>query len=142
MKISEADARRQNNFDLYTRMIEAQNAKDRAGFEAAIADDIVFEAPAYRVDGEPVAVGRAAMMEMFGGLCRIFESIEYSIVRLIPALDPDLVIAEVAGNNLVAETGKYYRNRYLFLIRCESGKIRHIFEYSNPVVHREAHSVD
>lgn len=136
------DAIRQSNFDLYTKMIDAQNAKDQVSFDATIADDILFDAPAYRADGEPIAVGRAAMMEMFDGLCRIFVSIEYAVSRFIPAVDPDLVIVEVTGNNLVAETGKYYRNRYLFLVKCENGKIKHIFEYSNPVVHREAHTAD
>ncbi len=138
----DSDAKRQGNFDLYARMIAAQNAKDRSGFDATIADDILFEAPAYRDDGEPIAVGRAAMMEMFDGLCRIFESIDYAVSRFIPAVDPDLVIVEATGNNLVADTGKYYRNRYLFLVRCENDRIKHIFEYSNPVVHREAHTAD
>lgn len=132
-------ALREQNFALYTRMTDALNARDIAGCCACIADDIVFEAPAYRPDGVPVASGYDAMRDMYLGLFATFETIDYRIQRFIPALDPELVIVEVTGNNLVTETGKYYRNRYLFLARCKGGRISHILEYSNPQVHREAH---
>ncbi len=81
------------------------------------------------------------MRAMYLGLMQSFETIDYRIERFIPALDPDLVIAEVAGNNLVAATGKYYRNRYLFLVQCRDGRIAHILEYSNPQVFSAAHEV-
>jgi ketosteroid isomerase-like protein len=131
--------RRESNFALYRRMTAALNAKDIDGCCATIAEDIVFEAPAYREPGVPVASGAAAMREMYLGLMRSFESIDYTIDRFIPALDPDLVIVEVSGNNLVAATGKHYCNRYLFLVQCRNGKIAHILEYSNPQVFRAAH---
>ena len=135
-------ALRESNFALYSRQNDALNAKDIEACCACIAGDIVFEAPAYREAGVPVASGHQAMREMYLGLFRTFATIEYTIDRFIPALDPNLVIVEVSGNNLVAETGKYYRNRYLFLVRCENDKIAHILEYSNPQIHREAHTAD
>jgi ketosteroid isomerase-like protein len=131
---------RESNFSLYRRMTAALNAKDIDGCCATIAEDVVFEAPAYREPGVPVASGSAAMREMYLGLMQSFKTIEYTIERFIPALDPDLVIAEVSGNNLVAATGKYYRNRYLFLVQCRDGRIAHILEYSNPQVFRQAHA--
>lgn len=139
--MSEAELR-ESNFALYRRMTAALNAKDIEGCCATIADDIVFEAPAYREPGVPVASGGAAMREMYLGLMQSFETIDYAIDRFIPALDPDLVIVEVSGNNLVAATGKYYRNRYLFLVQCRNGRIAHILEYSNPQVFRAAHAGD
>lgn len=135
-----ADALRQANIELYRRMTAALNARDIEGCCACIADDIVFEAPAYREEGEPVASGHKAMRAMYLGLFDIFGTIDYTIERFIPALDPDTVVVEVRGNNLVAATGKYYRNSYLFLVGCRDGKIAHILEYSNPQVHREAHA--
>jgi len=132
--------RREANFALYRRMTAALNAKDIEGCCACVADDIVFEAPAYREPGVPVASGGAAMRDMYLGLMESFETIDYTIERFIPALDPDLLIVEVAGNNKVAATGKYYRNRYLFLVQCRDGRIAHILEYSNPQVFREAHA--
>ncbi|MCB2048808.1 MAG: nuclear transport factor 2 family protein [Novosphingobium sp.] len=139
MTLTDADLR-EENFALYRRMTEALNARDIEGCCACIAEDIVFEAPAYREPGVPVAAGAAAMRDMYRGLMESFKTIDYTIERFIPALDPDLVIVEVAGNNLVAATGKYYRNRYLFLVGCRQGKIAHILEYSNPQIFREAHA--
>jgi len=134
--------RRESNFALYWQMSDALNAKDIDGCCATIAEDIVFEAPAYREQGVPMASGAAAMREMCLGLMRSLETIEYTVERFIPALDPDLVIVEVSGINLVAATGKYYRNRYLFLVQCRGGRIAHILEYSNPQVFRSAHEAE
>ena len=138
--MTDADLR-ESNFALYRRMTAALNAKDIEGCCATIGEDIVFEAPAYREPGVPVASGSKAMREMYRGLMNSFETIDYQIERFIPTLDPDLVIVEVAGNNLVAATGKYYRNRYLFMVQCREGRIAHILEYSNPQVFSAAHEL-
>jgi ketosteroid isomerase-like protein len=127
-------ARREGNHRLYERMIKAQNAKDAAGFLACFDEAIVFEAPAYRPDA-PIAEGKAAMGAMFSTLCEKFSSIDYQLKRFIPALDPDLVIAEVRGNNEVADSDRVYRNDYLFLVTVRGGLIARIFEYSNPNVY-------
>ena len=127
-------ARREENQCLYERMIKAQNAKDRDGFLACLADATVFEAPAYRPDA-PIATGKPAMGAMFDTLCQKFSSIDYQVKRFIPALDPDLVIAEARGNNAVAGSGRVYRNDYLFLVTVTDGLITRIFEYSNPNVY-------
>jgi ketosteroid isomerase-like protein len=129
--VSDDAARREENQGLYERMIKAQNTKDRAGFLACFDDASVFEAPYYRPDA-PIAAGKAAMGSMFDTLCGKFSSIDYQIKRLIPALDPDLVIAEVRGNNAVAGSDRVYRNDYLFLVNISDGLITRIFEYSNP----------
>jgi ketosteroid isomerase-like protein len=130
-------ARREANHRLYERMISAQNAKDRAAFQACLDEEIVFEAPYYRSDA-PIAQGIAAMGSMFDTLCAKFSSIDYQIKRLIPALDPDLVIVEVRGNNAVAGTERVYDNDYLFLIETRDGLISRIFEYSNPTAYARA----
>jgi ketosteroid isomerase-like protein len=127
-------ARREENRRLYEQMIRAQNAKDRAGWLACFGEGIVFEAPAYRPDA-PVAAGKAAMGAMFDVLCEKFSSIDYQVKRVIPALDPDLVIAEVRGNNAVAGSDRVYRNDYLFLVSISDRLISGIFEYSNPNVY-------
>jgi ketosteroid isomerase-like protein len=126
--------RREDSHQLYRRMITAQNAKDREGFLACCDEDIVFEAPYYRPDA-PIAAGKEAMGAMFDTLCERFSSIDYQIKRLIPALDPELVIAEVRGNNPVAGSDRVYRNDYLFLVDTRDGVITRIFEYSNPNVY-------
>jgi uncharacterized protein len=129
--------RRDANYELYERMISAQNAKDRNRFLACLSDDFVFEAPYYRPDA-PIADGKEAMGRTFDTLCTKFSTIDYQIKRLIPALDPDLVIAEVRGNNPVADSNRVYNNDYLFLVDTRDGLITRIFEYSNPTVFARA----
>ena len=128
------DARRAANQELYRRMLDTQNAKDRDGFLACLADDVVFEAPYYRADA-PIAAGLAAMASKFDTMCDKFDTLAYRVKRFIDALDPDLVIAEVAGDNAVAGTERRYRNDYLFLVETRGGRIARIFEYSNPLVY-------
>jgi uncharacterized protein len=133
--MSDDEARRESNHQLYARMISAQNAKDRVGFLDCLSDDFVFEAPYYR--SAPIAEGKEAMGRTFDTLCAKFSSIDYQIKRLIPALDPDLVIAEVHGNNPVAGSDRVYNNDYLFLVDTRDGLITRIFEYSNPTVYAQ-----
>jgi ketosteroid isomerase-like protein len=118
-------------------MMSAQNAKDRDGFLDCLSDDFVFEAPYYRPDA-PIADGKEAMGRTFDTLCAKFSCIDYQVMRLIPALDPELVIAEVRGNNRVAGSDSIYNNDYLFLVDTRDGLITRIFEYSNPMVYAQA----
>ncbi len=131
------DGRRRINFELYYRMLKAQNVGDRSTWLSCLCADIVFEAPSYSREG-PIASGLAAMSDVFDGIRRTFSSVSYEVQRFIPAVDPDLVIAEVRGDNVVASTKNLYRNDYLFLVQCRNGKITRIFEYSNPMVYRAA----
>ena len=129
------------NEALYRRMLDAQNAGDHATWLACFTDDVVFEAPYYESAG-PIAVGLTALSAVFERLNQIFASLDYQILRIIPASDPNLVIAEVAGDNLVKATGSRYRNRYLFLVTCRSGRISSIFEYSDPTCYSRAVASD
>lgn len=131
------EARRQRNYETYQRMRAAQNAGDRETWLSCFTDDVVFEAPYYRAGG-PLASGCDAMARLFDRMNETFTSVHYEIKRFIPAVDPDLVIVEVRGDNVVASNGNHYMNDYLFLVRCRDGKVSHIFEYSNPVVYHAA----
>jgi uncharacterized protein len=132
------EARRQSNYETYRRMRTSQNAGDRSGWLDCFTDDVVFEAPYYREDKAPLASGREAMARVFDRMKETFTSVNYQVKRFIPAVDPDLVIVEVRGDNAVANSDKRYQNDYLFLVQCRDGKIAHIFEYSNPVVYKTA----
>jgi ketosteroid isomerase-like protein len=131
------EARRQANYELYRRMRAAQNGGDKATWLDCFNDDVVFEAPYYRHDG-PLASGRDRMSGMFDRMQEVFSSIHYEVKRFIPAVDPDLVIVEVKGDNAVANSDRRYQNDYLFLVTCHDGRISHIFEYSNPQVYAAA----
>ena len=135
--MSDDDARREANYDTYRRMRAAQNSGDKAAWLDCFNDDVVFEAPYYRAEG-PLASDRDRMASMFDRMQEVFSSIHYEVKRFIPAVDPDLVIVEVRGDNAVANSDRRYQNDYLFLVQCRDGRISHIFEYSNPMVYQAA----
>jgi ketosteroid isomerase-like protein len=131
------DHRRQSNYRLYDRMRLAQNARDHSTWLSCFTEDVVFEAPYYG-DGAPMASGRQEMSAIFAGMNRTFSSVHYELKRFIPAVDPDLVLAQVHGDHKVASNGNRYRNDYMFVIECRDGKIARILEYSNPVAYTDA----
>src|SRR5438874_5813528 len=55
-RMTDDEARREANFDLYRRMRAAQHSGNKDAWLACFADDIVFEAPYYHHDG-PMASG-------------------------------------------------------------------------------------
>ena len=61
----------------------------------------------------------------------------YRIVAEYPALDPDLVIVECRGDNVLAGSPGHYRNHYVMFIGFDdAGLVRHWREFSNPDVYR------
>lgn len=130
MTESEHESRRRTNHALWRRCVAAQCARNKEEWLATLSDDIVFEAPGYGVR----RAGRPAMANVFDGMLERFSRIHYEFLRFIPALDPDLVIAEEIGDNIVSGSNAPYQNRYLFLVTCFGGRINHILEYSNPQV--------
>lgn len=132
-------ARRQRNEETYRQMHDALNAGDADGYIEHIAEDVVYEAPYYRDNNEPLARGRDNLYRMLGTLGQSFSRLHYDIQGFVAALDPDLIIAEVTGDNVIAATGKPYRNEYVFFVRFDSdGKVIHSKELSNPLIMREA----
>jgi ketosteroid isomerase-like protein len=125
------------NEQLWRSVLAAQCGRDKRGWLDLLAEGVVFEAPAYSSRRE----GRVALAAMFDGMLEHFSKIHFEILRFIQPLDPETVIAEVRGDNVVAETGKPYRNRYLFLVTCRGGRVTEIVEYSNPDVLTEAATV-
>ncbi len=136
MTDTSSDARREANYARYERMHAAQRDGDRDAWLACFTDDVVFEAPAYR-DG-PIATGLDGMARVFDSMQERFSSIHYEITRFIPAVDPDVVLAEVRGDNAVRGSTNRYRNQYLFIVTCRDGLIAGIHEYSNPLVYADA----
>ena len=132
-------ATRQRNEQTYRDMHDALNAGDADGYIKHVAEDVVYEAPYYREDGEPLAKGRDNLYRMLGALKQSFSRLHYDIEGFIACLDPNMIIAVVSGDNVIADTGKPYRNHYHFIVRFDGeGKIIHSLELSNPLVMQEA----
>ncbi len=117
-------------------MLAAISVGDPAGYLAHVADDVVYEAPWYA--HLPVIRGRAALSAMLDAVRERFSSIRYEVVDHFPAVDPDLVIVELRGDNQVAGSTARYRNHYLMFVRFRDGRVAHWREFSNPEVYRRA----
>jgi ketosteroid isomerase-like protein len=137
---SENDAAtRARNEKTYRVMHDALNEGDADAYVTYVADDVVYEAPYYRPDGAPLASGKENLHRMLKTLQTSFSRLHYDIDGFIECLDPNLVIAVVTGDNVIADTGKPYRNHYHFIVRFnDEGKIIHSLELSNPLVMQEA----
>jgi ketosteroid isomerase-like protein len=54
------------------------------------------------------------------------------------AVDPDVVITEVRGDNAVRDSDRRYRNHSVMFVGFRDDRVVHWIEYSNPLVYREA----
>jgi ketosteroid isomerase-like protein len=129
-----ADARREANLATIRAMFAAFSAGDAQGLLDHLADDIVYEAPYYATF--TAKRGIAEMSAMLDAVTQRFSVVRYEIVELFPTTDPDLVIAELRGDNQVAGSHRTYRNHYIQFIRMRDGKVSHWREFSNPDVYR------
>lgn len=133
---SDAAARRERNLATLRSMLAAVSAGDPAAYLAHVADGVVYEAPYYA--DLPAVCGREGLAAMLDAVRERFSSVRYDVVDHFPTVDPDLVIAELRGDNQVAKSSVRYRNHYLMFVRFRDGKVAHWREFSNPDVYRRA----
>ena len=139
MSTEDDAAIRKRNEETYRVMHDALNDGDADGYIKHVADGVVYEAPYYRPDGAPLARGRDNLYRMLGTLKQSFSRLHYDIEGFIACLDPNRIIAVVSGDNVIADTGKPYRNHYHFIVDFDAeGKVVHSLELSNPLVMNEA----
>jgi ketosteroid isomerase-like protein len=124
-----------SNLATVQAMLAGVTAGDFDTFTGRLAPDAVYEAPYYLDFGE--RVGREAVAAMFAGLTARFSSVNYWVTEHFPTVDPDLVIVECRGDNVVTGTGRHYRNHYLMLVTFSpSGEVVRWREFSNPDTYR------
>lgn len=74
---------------------------------------------------------------MFAAIGERFSTLRYEIVAEYPTLDPDLVIVECHGDNVLIGSEAHYRNHYLmFITFTVDGLVQRWREYSNPDTYR------
>jgi len=117
-------------------MLAAVSAGDVDGYLACVDADVVYEAP-YYAEMEPRR-GRAELAAMLTNLSARFASVSYEVTSTFETVDPDLVIAEVRGNNAVRDSDRRYRNHYVMFVHFRDDLVVHWIEYSNPMVYRDA----
>ena len=62
---------------------------------------------------------------------------KYEVVDIITTTDPDYLIAEVQGRNVIKSTGLPYENYYIMMVKFRDGKVVE-WAYSNPLVMSKA----
>jgi ketosteroid isomerase-like protein len=134
-RVVEPAGQRERNRASVRGLLAAVGSGDFATFLAGLAEDVVYEAPYYAGFGE--RRGRESIEVMFGGMTERFSQLRYDVVAEYPAVDPNLVIVECRGDNVVIGSGEHYRNHYfMFITFDDAGLIRHWREISNPDVYR------
>jgi len=123
-----------NNVETVRALYERFSAGDAEGQLALCADDVVYEAPYYGL----VRRGREELRAMLGAVAERFDEISYRVVAEYPTTDPDVVIAEVAGDNRVRGTERRYRNHYVMFHTFRDGLVAHWREFSDPTVYQRA----
>jgi ketosteroid isomerase-like protein len=132
----EGRARWSEHAAIVERMLAAVSSGDVDGYLACVDDDIVYEAP-YYAEMAPRR-GRDELASMLTNLSARFASVSYEITETFETVDPDLVIAEVRGDNAVRDSDRRYRNHYVMFVRFRDDRVVHWIEYSNPMVYRDA----
>ena len=118
------------------QMLGAVSRGDVDGYLACVDDDIVYEAP-YYAEMAPRR-GRDELASMLTNLSARFASVSYEVTNTFETVDPELVIAEVRGDNAVHDSDRRYRNHYVMFVRFRDDRVVHWIEYSNPMVYRDA----
>jgi ketosteroid isomerase-like protein len=123
-----------SNLDTVREMLACFSAGDPQGQLDRCTDDVVYEAPYYGLE----RTGKPALAAMLSAVQERFESVSYLVVDDFPALDPDLVIVEVRGDNRVRGGEQRYQNHYIMFLYFRGGRVCRWREFSNPDVYRTA----
>ena len=123
-----------SNLDTVRHMLARFSAGDPQGQLDHCADDVVYEAPYYGLERR----GKGELAAMLTAVQERFDEISYVVVDDFPAVDPDLVIVEVNGNNKVRDSEQRYQNHYIMFLYFRAGLVYRWREFSNPDVYRTA----
>lgn len=120
----------------YTRLM----AKDMAGFADLWADDAVQEIPfAPELPGfEPVWRGKERILSYYNKAIPGRKDHVFWIHHIHQTLDPDCIIVEASAHSIVAENGRAYDQRYVFIFKLRDGKILLNREHVNPLAFMKA----
>lgn len=123
-----------SNLETVHEMLACFSAGDPQGRLDRCTDDVVYEAPYYGLERR----GKHELAAMLTAVQERFDSVSYVIVDDFPAVDPDLVIVEVRGDNQVRDGDRRYQNHYIMFLYFRDGRVYRWREFSNPDVYRTA----
>ena len=117
-------------------MLASVSRGDHSGYIAHLAEDVVYDAP-YYPEMEPRR-SRVEVASMLENLTTRFSSVQYTVTQSFETVDPDVVIVEARGDNVVRGTDTHYRNHYVMFVWFRGDEVARWTEYSNPNVYRAA----
>lgn len=98
-----------------------------------LAEDVIVEFPyasalgaSQRLEGKQAIYNhvRAAIAQM--------QNLTFTNVRKYLTLNPNVLLAEVHGEAVIATTGRFYQQDYVMRMEIKDGSIVHYREYWNP----------
>jgi uncharacterized protein len=118
------------------QLLAALSAGDTSTFVAHLASDVVYESPFYAT--VPPVQGARAFEAVLDQVAVLFSKVDFTITNCFAGADPDQVVVECHGDNIVAATGARYCNHYVMLVRFRDGKVTEWREFSNPLIYHLA----
>jgi uncharacterized protein len=102
-------------------------------WETLIADDILWELPFAPALGHPGRLqGREAVEKHVNWFRGAVENCRFSDIRVYPLADANGAVGEVRAEGRIKESGREYRQEYVFFLRAAGGKIVSLREYFDP----------
>lgn len=123
-----------SNHETVKTMLACFSAGDPQGQLDRCTDDVVYDAPYYGLERN----GKPELAAMLSAVQERFDSVSYVIVDDFPAVDPDLVIVEVRGDNHVRGSERRYQNHYIMFLYFRDGLVYRWREFSNSDVYGTA----
>lgn len=131
------NARRTRNAATISTLFTCLNAAAYDDIPALFADDARWDAVfAPPVHPEPCDQPKPLdCLSRWRTLFSLGPSFAFSVE---PLLDPDRFLVEFVGQAVVAATGTPYNNLHLAVVLLDDGRIKHVWEYFNPLAIIEA----
>jgi uncharacterized protein len=113
--------------------------KDIPAWVNLFAEDAVVEFPYASALGSAERLeGKSALYNYMKDVPAKMQNLIFTNVREYQTSNPNLLLAEVHGEAVIAATGCHYQQDYVMRLEIKDGKIVHYREYWNPIPAIEA----
>jgi uncharacterized protein len=122
----------QNITQVFTTFLSLM-VEDIQGLMKLYTDDAVVEFP-YAFDTPRRLEGKTAIYSYLKDVLAQMQDLRFTNVRVYPTIDPNVLLAEVQGEAVIATTGLPYQQEYVIRPETRNGQIVHYREYWNPMI--------
>lgn len=126
------DREQQTITQIFTTFLSLM-VKDVQALMNLYAEDAVVEYP-YAFDTPRRLEGKKAIYNYLKDALAQMQDLKFTNVRIYPTTDPNVLLAEVQGEAVIAATGLSYQQEYVIRLETKNGQIAHYREYWNPKI--------